>query len=340
MKIDLRSDTVTQPSKAMLAAMFAAPVGDDVFAEDPTVNALEQKMANMFGMEAAIYCPSGTMTNQIGIKVLTQPLDEIICHKEAHIQNYELGGHGFHSGASLRLTNAPQGKMTAQDIHQNVRPDFDWYPPTKLVWVENTCNRAGGSFYTYDELKAVAHATKQHQLKLHLDGARLFNALVESGVTTQQIGELFDSVSICLSKGLGAPVGSVLLGTKKAIRHARRVRKVMGGGMRQAGYLAAAGIYALNNNIKRLKEDHKRAAILGNMLQEQAYVSELLPVHTNIVLFNLVPTVSAHALVQYLQQHNIIAFPSSNSQIRFVTHLNFTDNMLDKVLDKLQKYKA
>ena len=240
MIIDLRSDTVTRPTKEMLAAMFAAAVGDDVFSEDPTVLALEEKSAALFGKEAALFCPSGTMANQIAIKVHTRPLDQIICPTLCHIYNYEVGGHAFHSGVSVKLVAGNRGRLTATEVEGCINPDFDWLPVTRLVWLENTCNRAGGSYYDLAAIEEIKAVCTKNQLKMHLDGARLFNALVETGTSAAEMGSYFDSISFCLSKGLGAPVGSLLVGNKDFIRKARRVRKVMGGGMRQAGYLAAA----------------------------------------------------------------------------------------------------
>ena len=254
--INLISDTVTMPTPKMLEAMMEAKVGDDVFREDPTINALEAKAAAMFGKESALFCPSGTMTNQIAIKTHTKPLDEVICHEYSHIYQYETGGYSFNSGVAISLLKGDFGKITAQQIKDAVKPDYDWLPKSKLVVVENTCNKGGGSYYKLDELTPIYKACKSKRLKLHLDGARLFNALVETNETTLSHGVLFDSISICLSKGLGAPVGSLLIGNKDFIKQARRYRKVMGGGMRQAGFLAAAGIYALDNHIQRLKIDN------------------------------------------------------------------------------------
>ncbi len=336
--IDLRSDTVTRPSEGMLTAMFAAKVGDDVFAEDPTVNELERKSAELFGMEAAIFCPSGTMTNQIALKVHTQPLEEIICHELSHIKHYEVGGHAFHSGATLKTVNGKDGMLSAADVHNNINPDYDWLPITKVVSLENTCNKAGGTCYQLLGIEAIKAACLEHNLKLHLDGARIFNALATSKNTPKEMGNLFDSISVCLSKGLGTPVGSVLLGKKTFIRQARRVRKVMGGGMRQAGYLAAAGIYALDHNIERLKEDHQRAKILGETLTELPYVKEVLPVPTNIILFELQPFLTAKNFVEQLATQNIITIPLPHNKIRLVTHLDFTDAMLDKTITVLKKH--
>jgi len=339
MIIDLRSDTVTKPNKAMLEAMMNAQVGDDVFNEEPTVIALEEKAAKLFGKEAALFCPSGTMTNQIAIKAHTQPGDELLCDATAHIYNYEGGGISFNSGVQAKLINGERGRISAQQVSENINPSFDWLTKTSLVCIENTANRAGGSYYSLNQMKEIATVCKQNNLNYHLDGARIFNAIVENDYTTYDIGNLFDTISICLSKGLGAPVGSLLLGDKEFIKKARRIRKVFGGGMRQAGYLAAAGIYALDNNITRLKEDHKRAKQLSETLSQMSYVDSILPVDTNIIIFNLNKNLSPELFVKKLadQQIKIVGF--GKQAIRFVTHLDFTDEMLEKtetVLKSLQ----
>jgi threonine aldolase len=287
MIVDLRSDTLTKPTAAMKAVMLDAPLGDDVFGEDPTVNALETKCATIFGMEAALFCPSGTMTNQIAIKAQTQPLDEIICDKLSHIYNYETGGFAFNSGVSVRLTDGVQGVMDSAMAESCILPDFDWYPNTKMVCIENTVNKGGGAVYSLAQMKGLSTFCKEKNLVYHLDGARLFNALVAQKIAPIELSGVFDSISICLSKGLGAPVGSVLLGTKAMIKRARKIRKVMGGGMRQSGILAAACIYALDHNITRLKIDHKHANALAKALVKQSWVKAVLPVATNIVIFEV-----------------------------------------------------
>ncbi len=335
MYIDLRSDTVTKPSEGMLQAMFSAQVGDDVFSEDPSVLALEQQAASMFGMEAALFCPSGTMTNQIAIKLHTQALDEIICHELSHIQKYELGGYAFHSGVSTKLISGNNGKIRPLDISENINPDFDWLPPTRLVCLENTVNRAGGTCYTLAEMEDIYEVCRTHHLPLHLDGARIFNALIATNSQAKDIGQLFDSISVCLSKGLGAPIGSLLIGKKDFIKRGRRVRKVMGGGMRQAGYLAAAGSYALNNNISRLAEDHARAKKLGTALADCHFVEKIQPIATNIVIADLRKAYTAYDLVDYFSAHHIKTVPMDKHCIRMVTHLDFTDEMLKKALEVL-----
>ncbi|HET6224815.1 MAG TPA: GntG family PLP-dependent aldolase [Bacteroidia bacterium] len=331
MIIDLRSDTVTKPTKAMLEAMFKAEVGDDVFGEEPTVNALEQKAAKLFGMEAALFCPSGTMTNQIAINVHTRPGDEVLCDVTSHIYNYEGGGIASNSGVQAQLIQGEEGRISAQQVVENIKPTYDWMTRTTLVSIENTGNKAGGSYYSLEQMKELAAVCKKHQLNYHLDGARIFNAIVENNYTPADIGKLFDSVSICLSKGLGAPVGSLLLGNKEFIRKARRVRKVFGGGMRQAGYLAAAGIYALDNHVQRLKEDHQRAKQLEKIISKLDYVDNVIPVYTNIVIFNLNKNIQPQAYVEKLAAAGIKSSGFGKQAIRFVTHLDFTEEMLGKV---------
>jgi len=337
MIIDLRSDTVTKPTKAMMDAMMIAPVGDDVFNEDPTVLALEEKAAKLFGKEAALFCPSGTMTNQIAIKCHTVPGDELLCDVNSHIYNYEGGGISSNSGVQAKLLQGDRGRITVKHIEDNVNADYDWLTRTALVCLENTVNRAGGSFYDIETIKQIKQVCDKHQLPLHLDGARIFNAIVENNYTTQDIGKEFDSISICLSKGLGAPVGSLLIGTKPFIKKARRVRKVFGGGMRQAGFLAAAGIYALDNNITRLKDDHSRAKELGSVLSSLPYVESVMPVDTNIVIFNLTDKYTAVSFEEALKAYDIKLAAFGKQTIRFVTHLDFTDEMLAKVIEVLKK---
>ncbi|HLG02010.1 MAG TPA: GntG family PLP-dependent aldolase [Bacteroidia bacterium] len=337
--IDLRSDTVTKPTPGMLQAMSAADVGDDVFGEDPTVNALEEKTAKLFGHEAGLFCPSGTMTNQVAIKVHTQPGDEVICDASAHIYNFEGGGISFNSGAQARLIQGDRGRISAQQVEENINATFDWLTRTRLVSIENTANRAGGSFYSLQQMKDLRAVCTKHGLRYHLDGARIFNAIIESGYTAGTIGPLFDSISVCLSKGLGTPVGSVLLGTKEFIRQARRVRKVFGGGMRQAGYLAATGIYALDHHVNRLKEDHRRAKLLGETLRNLPFVASVLPVDTNIIIFTLNEAMIGERFVGQLLENNIRAVAFGKQTIRFVTHLDFTDEMLNKTIAALKKIK-
>lgn len=335
--IDLRSDTVTKPTPAMLQAMFEAPVGDDVYGEDPTVNALEAKTAAIFGMEAGLFCPSGTMTNQIAIKLHTQPLTEVICDVSAHIYQYEGGGIPFNSGASMALVHGERGKMTPAQVEAHIRPlDNVHFPETTLVALENTCNRGGGNYYTLPEIAAITDICKKNQLMLHLDGARVFNALVATGEQASDYGKYFDSISVCLSKGLGAPVGSVLLGSKQFIKRAKRVRKALGGGMRQAGYLAAAGIYALDNNINRLQDDHLKAKQLEEALLQAPYVESVLPVETNIVIFKLKEGYTEDSFVEALDKQGVKAVGFGPQMVRFVTHLDISDAMLQHTITVLK----
>lgn len=337
MIIDLRSDTVTLPTPEMKEAMFNAKVGDDVFEDDEAVNELEALGAEMFRTEAAIFCPSGTMTNQIGIKIHANSPGELICDELSHVYKYEGGGIGFNSGLATKLIKGRAGQITAAQIEAAINPDDIHFPETQLVSLENTCNKGGGTFYELDELKKIRTLCTEKGLKLHLDGARIFNALVEADYSAKDIGAQFDTISICLSKGLGAPVGSLLLGTKTDIKKARRIRKIFGGGMRQAGYLAAAGTYALQNNIERLKEDHKRAKDLGNALNGLSYVKTVLPVITNIVIFEVVENIDFNVIIKNLADQNIKVVPFGPQQIRLVTHLNYTDEMLEKTVDILKR---
>jgi threonine aldolase len=335
--IDFRSDTVTRPTQEMLAYMMQAPVGDDVFSDDPTVNELEAYAANMFGMEASVFCPSGTMTNQIAIKVHTRPMDEVICEEGAHVYFYEAGGIAFNSGASVRLLKGDRGRFTAQQVAENINADNVHFPRTSLVCIENTCNRGGGSYYTIPQLQPIKNVCEQHQLKLHLDGARLFNALVATNESPLAYGKIFDSISICLSKGLGAPVGSLLLGRKDFIKEARRVRKVFGGGMRQAGIIAAGGLYALQHNINRLKTDHEHAALIGNALQQHLGVKEVWPVETNIIIFQLEENEHAQSLLNLFNEQGILYHLVAKNAVRLVTHLDITAAMVQQVVQLLSK---
>lgn len=335
--IDLRSDTVTKPSKAMLEAMIKAPVGDDVFNEDPSITELENYAAKLFGKEAALFCPSGTMTNQIAIKVHTQPGDELICDVNSHIYNYEGGGIAFNSGVQAKLLLGNEGRLSAEMIEQNINGPFDWLTNTSLVCIENTVNRAGGSYYTCQQIEPIAQLCKNKNLKLHLDGARIFNALIETKETPLQIGSLVDSISVCLSKGLGAPVGSLLIADKAMIKRARKLRKVFGGGMRQAGFLAAAGLYALKNNVTRLSDDHVKAKKLESTLKTLYYVESVLPVYTNIVIFNLKNEMNGEDFEKKLSSNNIKISAFGKQTIRMVTHLDFTDEMLQQTIEVLKR---
>ena len=335
--IDFRSDTVTLPTPAMLAYMQAAPVGDDVFGEDPSINALEAKTAGLFGMEAGLFCPSGTMTNQLAIKTHTQAGDEVICEELSHIYQYEGGGIASNSGASVKLLRGNRGRITAEQVLAAIHPEDVHKPISKLVSLENTCNRGGGACYDFSEIEAIQKVAKSNGLGLHLDGARIFNALVHKKEDPTQYGKVFDSISICLSKGLGAPVGSVLLGSTPFIKKARRWRKVFGGGMRQAGSLAAAGIYALDNHVERLKEDHVKALEIKTALLKKDFVKEIFEVETNIVIAHIEGKYNATQLAAVLKEKNILVIAMTPALIRFVVHLDITNEMLASTLETIEK---
>jgi threonine aldolase len=338
MLIDYRSDTVTKPTRGMQDAIAMAPVGDDVFGEDPSINELQDKAARMFGMEAALFCPSGTMTNQIAIKCHTQPGDEVICDVSSHIYQYEGGGIAFNAGASVKLLYGDRGRITSQHVLDNINADDIHKAHSSLVSLENTSNRGGGSCYELDEISRIRKVCDDNNLILHLDGARLFNALVAKKQDPKDFGRLFHSISICLSKSLGCPVGSLVLGTQEFIRKARRIRKVFGGGMRQAGYLAAAGIYALDHHVERLEEDHRHAAMIADVLKEKEdWVASVLPVETNIVIFQLRKGQTAPALVGRLKEYGILGYAIAPDQVRLVTHLDITPEMVDKTIDTIKK---
>jgi len=330
MLVDLRSDTLTKPTPDMLDAMFSAKVGDDVFGEDPTVQTLEEKGASMLGFEAGLFCPSGTMTNQIAIRTLTQPQDEVICDKRSHIYLYEAGGIASNSMVSVELVDGDRGRISPEHIVDNIKPDDIHYPRTRLVALENTVNKGGGSYYTIDQIRTIHEVSKNYGLSTHLDGARLFNALVETGDDPKLIGKYFDTTSICLSKGLGAPVGSLMLSSKEKIKRARRIRKVFGGAMRQAGYLAAAGVYALDHHIDRLREDHKRARQMAEILRSCSWVAHIEPVDTNIIIFSLETDIGADDVLNHLNSHSILALGFGGKSVRMVTHLDVTEEMMDQ----------
>jgi len=334
MIVDLRSDTVTKPTPGMMEAMMNAKVGDDVFGEDETVNELEQKAARIFGMEEGIFCPSGTMTNQIAIKCFTQPMDELIADQTSHVYRYEGGGIAFNSGVSTRLLNGYRGILTAEMIEPEINAENIHYPHTSLVVLENTVNKGGGSCYTLEQIMPIAALCKEKGLILHLDGARIFNALIHTGDKAADYGKYFNGISVCLSKGLGAPVGSVFLADKKTIKYARRVRKVFGGGMRQAGFLAAAGIYALDHHVERLSIDHAHAQIIANELAKCSWVTNVLPVETNIILFDTIQP--ADAVLNKLEEHGIKANSTDKHRIRFVLHLDVHPEHVEHVAKVLK----
>ena len=335
--INLISDTVTRPTEGMLKAMVTAEVGDDVFKQDPSINKLQEKVSTMFNMEDALFCPSGTMTNQIAIKTHTNPMDELICDKLSHVYKYENGGYAYNSGIAIKLIDGTYGKISEDQIRASVNPNYDWLANSKLVVIENSCNTGGGTYYTKEEIIPIRDTCKELGLTLHLDGARLFNVLVETGESTQEIGGLFDSISICMSKGLGAPIGSLLLGNKEFIARARKFRKAMGGGMRQAGFLAAACTYALDHQVDRLKIDNDRAKELGALLEKCNYVESVLPVMTNIVIFNLKEGTTANEFVEKLKNKGIIASAFGPQKVRLVTHLDIDDTMMNKTKEILSE---
>ena len=332
MFIDFRSDTVTKPTTGMLEAIRSAKVGDDVFGEDPSINELERLSADMFGMEAAIFCPSGTMTNQIAIKCHTQPGDEVICDESAHVYQYEGGGIAFNSSASVKLLQGDRGRFTASQVREAINPDDNHKARTSLVCIENTCNRGGGSCYDFTELQKIKTICTENKLAYHLDGARIWNAMVAKNETPKQYGEIFDSISICLSKSLGCPVGSLLLGKKNFIKKARRVRKVFGGGMRQGGFLAAAGIYALQNNIERLQEDHLHVQQIAEAVKNKPFVKAILKPETNILIFEMNELLSTGEFIAKLKEHKIHCFEISKGRIRLVVHLDISEEMVNKTI--------
>ena len=337
MIIDLRSDTVTKPTKDMLEAMMQAQVGDDVFDEDVTVKMLESKLAAQFGKSHALFFPSGSMANQTALKLHTQPGEQVICDKTAHIYNYEAGGASFNSGISCKLVDGNRGMFTAQQVEEAINPDAFYYAKTTLVEVENTANRGGGSCWDFEELKKIRQVCDTHKLGYHLDGARLWNALVEKDETTMQYGKLFDTISVCLSKGLGCPIGSVLIGDEALMKNAVRIRKVFGGNMRQVGYLAAAGLYALENNINRLKDDHSKAKDIETVLKTLPFIQSVEPVETNIIIFELQKGISESAFVQKLDDNGIKIIGMGSGKLRIVTHLDYTNVMHEKFLSVLRK---
>ncbi len=322
----------------MLAAMYAAPLGDDVYGEDPTVNDLETKIAGMFGMEAGLFCPSGTMTNQIAIKCHTQPGDEVICDKLSHIYQYEGGGIAFNAGCSVKLLDGDHGRINAAQVQAAINNKNDVHKAfSRLVSLENTANRGGGACYNLKEIAAIKEVCIANNLSLHLDGARLFNAIVAHNEDPKEYGKLFQSISICLSKGLGSPVGSVLIGDHNLISKARRIRKIFGGGMRQAGVIAAAGSYALENNVERLKEDHRHAAVIAKALATKDFAGEIFPVETNIICFEVKGRFTAATLAARLREENILSIAIAPTQVRMVTHLNISGQMVDEVINAITR---
>ena len=339
MIIDLRSDTVTRPSQGMLEAIVSAKTGDDVYKEDPTVNELERRMAEMFGAESALFFPTGSMANQAAIKLHTQPGEQLICDKWAHVFNYEGGGVSFNSGVSCKLIDGDRGLVTAAQVIENINPpDFYHSPLTSLVCLENTTNKGGGACYSHSEILKIRKACDDHNLGLHLDGARLMNAIVENGEDPSFYGATFDTVSICLSKGLGTPLGTVLVGKERLMKNAIRVRKVLGGGMRQVGFMAAAALYALDNNVERLAEDHKRAREISEVLLSSNYIAKVEPTETNIVIFYLNDSISEDTFMVNLEKEQIKISNMGHGKLRIVTHLDYTQEMHNRLLSFLENY--
>ena len=336
---NLISDTVTKPTPEMLEYMMNAEVGDDVFKQDPTVNALEERVAQLFGKQKALFFPSGSMANQTAIKLHTQPSDQVICDKFAHIYNYEAGGVSFNSGASCKLIDGNRGMFTAAQVKEAINPNAFYYSQTSLVAVENTTNKGGGACWDFNELKKIKEICDEHKLGYHLDGARLWNALDAKQETAKQYGSLFDTISVCFSKGLGCPVGSMLIGDEVIMEHAIRVRKLFGGNMRQIGYLAAAADYALDNHIDRLADDHKRAQQLGEALENSPLVKKVEPIETNIVIFYVADNVNENEFVNKLAEKNILLISMGDGKLRMVTHLDFTDVMLEKTVSEIGKLR-
>ena len=335
--IDLRSDTVTNPSKKMLDFMFQAKLGDDVFEEDPTVNELQSYAASLFGKEDALYCSSGTQTNQIAINLHVNPGGEVICHKDSHVFKYEGGGIAKNSGASTRTVDGDRGRITVEELEKWINPENDiHYPLTQLISIEDTANRGGGAVYDFNEILRIRAFCNKMKLPLHLDGARVFNALTENHIDYKEYGKQFDSISICLSKGLGAPVGSLLLGDKDFIHQARRVRKVFGGGMRQVGIIAAGGLFALQNNVERLTIDHEHAKQLEKALNTSSVIKCVIPVETNIVVFELNDHKRTNEYIQTLEKQGVLALTFGKGMIRMVTHLDLDQSAIQKTCECIQ----
>ena len=341
MTIDLISDTVTRPTKGMLEAMMHAKVGDDVFKMDPTVNALQEKVAKLFGMEDALFFPSGTMANQAAIKLHTQPGDQLICDKYAHVYNYEGGGAAFNSGVTCKLIDGDRGMFTADQLATAIAGRADIHVPySRLVCIENTTNKGGGACWNFSELEKVQKIAKENNLAFHLDGARLFNAMVAKNESPAQYGALFDTISICLSKGLGAPIGSILLGSKAHIAKALRIRKLLGGAMRQIGFLAAAAIYALDHHVERLADDHLKAKEIGRVLESASYVTKVEPIETNIIIFYVDENIGSDHFIQKMKSKNILLTPMGEGRIRIVTHLDYTNEMHEILLKELKENQS
>ena len=340
MIVNLISDTVTKPSKEMLNAMLNAEVGDDVFKEDPSVNKLEEMIAKMFNKTSALFFPSGTMTNQVAIKINTEPGDELICDHYSHVYNYEGGGASFNSGVSCKLIEGDRGRIFSKQIQKNInKPDFYHSPKTSLVSLENTTNKGGGAIYDFNEIKKIRNLCDKHNIGLHLDGARLWNALVETNETAMDYGNIFDTISLCFSKGLGCPVGSILVGSEEKINKALRIRKVLGGGMRQSGYLASAAIFAIENQIDDLKNDHIKAKEIESVLKNLNFIKNVEPVSTNIIIFSLIDEVDETYFINKMKENNILIISLGEDKLRIVTHRDYTDFQHDYFLSTIQKIR-
>jgi threonine aldolase len=337
--IDLRSDTVTRPSPDMRRAMAETEVGDDVFGDDPTVNRLQEKVAELLGKEAALYVPSGSMGNQVSIRAQTQPGDEVICHGESHIYHYEAGAPAALSGCSMRFLTGERGLFTADDVRNAVRPRESHYAQSALVVIENTHNRGGGSVWPLEQVKAVHDAARELELKLHLDGARLLNACVAAGHKPTDYTKYFDTVSICFSKGLGAPVGSAVAGSKEMIRRVHRFRKMFGGGMRQVGIIAAGALFALEHNVERLAEDHENARRLAEALAEMPAVKlDPKTVETNIIFFDIDPSLGpAKGVCDRLRQEGVLLIALGQHRARAVTHLDVSRADIDQAIPIIRR---
>lgn len=336
--INLISDTVTKPTPEMLDFMMSAKVGDDVFKNDESTNALEEKVARFFKKEAALFFPSGTMANQTAIKLHTEPGDQVICDHYSHIYNYEGGGASFNSGVSCKLIKGDRGRIAAEQVKQAINPpDFYHSPRTRLVSLENTTNKGGGACYELQEIKAIKEVCTSHGLAFHLDGARLWNALVAKNHDPKEYGAQFDTISVCFSKGLGAPIGSALLGSKAFIDKALRIRKILGGGMRQVGYLASAASFAMDHHFERLAIDHRKAKELSTALSAIKWVKSVEPTETNIVIFNIdTENSTAEDIIQKFKAQHIDLIAMDSSKLRFVTHLDYSDQDHDHVLQTLK----
>ncbi|HWR83768.1 MAG TPA: low-specificity L-threonine aldolase [Candidatus Deferrimicrobium sp.] len=336
--IDLRSDTVTKPSPAMRQAMFVAEVGDDVFGDDPTVKELERFVAQLFEREAALFVPSGTMGNQVCLKVHSQPGWELLCDRESHIVNYEAAGPAVHSSLLVNLLTTERGMITAEMVRANVRPDNIHCPQTKLVSLENSHNRHGGTILPQDEILRVRDVCSEFGLIFHLDGARIWNVQVATGMSLPELTRPFDSVSVCLSKGLGAPIGSMILGSAEFIVRCRRTRKLFGGGMRQVGIIAAAGLYAVRHNVERLAEDHANARLLAEGLNQLGIFSvDMSRVQTNIVVPTISDKHSADTVLMKMKEAGVWAVPFGPQRIRMVTHLDVTRAECEEALERIRK---